>query len=396
MIQRKALIVGGAGGPEEQVGGILMRFGFSGPVQAPSVDAALEQLGQGHFDLVIVPVQDMGVVQLSALEREIRRGRFTFVIGTSPRADPELILRAMRAGIHEFLVFPPEPKDLAGAVDRLMRRQHADKERGQVIAVYSGKGGLGTTTIAVNLAYGFAKNRVDARVALADFVVLGGDVRVLLNLKPTYDMGDLAQKLDRVDAELLYSLLTPCPGGVWALPGPDNPESDELLDANTINTILDQLRTHFAFTIVDCEHHLSERTLAAMDMADRILLVTQLTIPALRSTQRALELCRRLGYTADKTCVIVNRYNSGDMLSPKDAADVLKCDLFWRLPNEYRVTAEALTKGVPVGELDSGSRLAGSFTQLSAKLGGMVASNNSDGARDRSRLRQFFGIKKRA
>jgi Flp pilus assembly CpaE family ATPase len=89
-----------------------------------------------------------------------------------------------------------------------------ERRQGQVIAVHSAKGGLGTTSIAVNLAAALAANRRDARVALADLVVTGGDVRVFLNLSNAYHMGDLASKIDRVDAELLNSILTPTPSGV--------------------------------------------------------------------------------------------------------------------------------------------------------------------------------------
>ena len=397
-MQRKALIVSGAAGSDEIVAGVLARFGFAAATASPSIDSALKQLHGEPFDLLVLPLQEIDSLQLAALEREIRAGRSAFVIGTAASNDPDLILRAMRAGIQEFLVFPPSATDLAGAVDRLLRRSHSEHQRGQIIAVYSSKGGLGSTSMAVNLAYGFAKHLPASRVAVADLVVTDGDVRVLLNLRPAYDMGDLVKKLDRVDADLLYSLLTPCSGGVWALPGPDSPELDDMIDASTIGTIIEHLRAHFAFTVLDCEHHMSERTLAAMDAADRILLVTQLSVPALRSTQRTLTLCRRLGYPGDKLCVVVNRYQSGEVLSLADAADVLKCEIFWKLPNDYRTSAAAMTKGVPVAELNAESKLAWSYTQLSAKLGGSAPSaalNGNGGGHGGSRLRQMFGMKKK-
>jgi pilus assembly protein CpaE len=396
---RKALIVDGAAGPHDVVTDVLTRFGFGTAEELPSLDAALKRLHGEHFDIVIVPVQEAESLQLAALEREIRSGRSSFVIGTAPSADPQLILRAMRAGIQEFLVFPPEPKDLASAIDRLVRRSHSEHARGQVIAVYSSKGGLGNTSIAVNLSYGFARNRPESRVAVVDLVVADGDVRVLLNLRPAYDMGDLVRKLDRVDAELLNSLLTPCAGGVWALPGPDSPEADEILDATTLGTIVEHLRANFAVTVLDCEHHLSERTLTALDSADRILLVTQLSVAALRSTQRTLTLCRRLGYPDEKLCVVINRYQSGEVLSLNDATEVLKTEIFWKLPNDYRTSAAAQTKGVPVGQLSGESKLAWSYAQMAAKLGGTSAELGGNGAEaartSSSRLKQMFGITKK-
>jgi pilus assembly protein CpaE len=390
------LIVAGAAGSGD-VAGILSRFGFGAPVEASNIQAAIARLADDHYDLLILPLQDIDAVQMAALEREIRRGRFTSVVGTAPRADPELILRAMRTGIQEFVVFPPEAQDLTAAVDRLMRRHQVEIKRGHVAAVYSSKGGLGNTSLAVNLAYGFAHNHADSRVAVADLVVGGGDVRVFLNLKPSYDLGDLVAKVDRIDADLMYSLLTPCPGGVWALAASDKPELDEIADASAINMIVQQLQAHFAFTVLDCEHYMNERTLAAMDAADSILLVTQLTVPALRSTQRTLAICRRLGYPETKLCVIVNRYPSGEILTLADAADVLKCEIFWKLPNDYRGSALALNKGVPVYEIDPRSKLALSYQQLAAKLGGTYrggADHSGTNGRGGSRLRQLFGLKK--
>ena len=367
---REALLVGRAAGPDEQANEVLARFGFTRINHLETVAQAIDQLRQKHVDLVILPLDGVADLQLATLEREIRRERYTAVIGTAPKQEPDVMLRAMRAGIQEFLVSPPDPKDLAAAVDRLMRRTQSSTENGDVIAVYSSKGGLGVSTVAANLAYGFAKNHPGARPALADLVVGSGDVRVLLNLDPPYDLGDLVAKIDRIDADLLNSLLTPTRGGVWVLPAPDAPEADEQIDANTITTVIQHLRSNFLFTVLDCEHQLNDRTLAALDAADRLVLMTHLSVAALRSTQRTVNLCRRLGYPNDKICIVVNRWQSGEVLSPADAEDVLKAEIFFKLPNDYRVASGALTNGLPVAEFEPGSKLAWAYTQLAAKLGG--------------------------
>ena len=395
---REALLVGRAAGPDEQANEVLARFGFTRINHLETVAQAIDQLRQKHVDLVILPLDGVADLQLATLEREIRRERYTAVIGTAPKQEPDVMLRAMRAGIQEFLVSPPDPKDLAAAVDRLMRRTQSSTENGDVIAVYSSKGGLGVSTVAANLAYGFAKNHPGARPALADLVIGAGDVRVLLNLDPPYDLGDLVAKIDRVDADLLNSLLTPTRGGVWVLPAPDAPEADEQIDANTITTVIQHLRSNFLFTVLDCEHQLNDRTLAALDAADRLVLMTHLSVAALRSTQRTVNLCRRLGYPNEKICIVVNRWQSGEVLSPADAEDVLKAEIFFKLPNDYRVASGALTNGLPVAEFEPGSKLAWAYTQLAAKLGGgQVAKTNGtphqNGAGG-SRLKNLFARKR--
>lgn len=389
-----ALIAANAAGPHDIASGVLARFGFTRALTAATRSDAITRMREQHFDLVIIPVQDIQALELLNLEREIRKGTQTAVIATAPANDSDLILRSMRAGVHEFLVYPPSPEDLAIAVERIMRRLRSDSMDGELFAVYSAKGGLGCTSVAVNLAHAFATTRADARVGLADLVVTGGDVRVFLNLMPTYDLGHLVAKGDKVDADLLTSLMSACPGGVWALPTGENPELDEVFDAAAIAAILNHLRRHFAITVLDCEHHLSERTLQALDAAGRILLVTQLNVASLRSTQRTLQTFRRLGYDDEKICVVVNRYQSNDVLSLKDAEELLQASIWWKLPNDYRLSAAALTKGVPVAVEEPNSKLARSYRDLAMKLAGSVAAragtaeSNGTGAR----LKKFFGM----
>ena len=122
MQQRKALIIAGAAGPDDTVTGVLQRFGFAPAAAAPDIAAGTARLRDEHYDLVFVPLQSLSAVDFATLERELRRASSTFVIGTAPEANPDLILRAMRSGIHEFLVFPPTAKALTAAVDRLIAR----------------------------------------------------------------------------------------------------------------------------------------------------------------------------------------------------------------------------------------------------------------------------------
>lgn len=374
--QRTVLIIGESAGPAKAAAEILHRFGFVRIDESPTIGEATPRLRAEHYDLVIAPIDKLSTVEMTLLEREIRREN-SMLIGTAPSANADLILTGMRAGVQEFLVSPPDATDFAAALDRLVRRSGTETQRGLVMAVYSGKGGLGTTSVAVNLAYALAINHPTRRVALADFVVGGGDVRVFLNLKPAYDVGDLVTKMDRIDQDLLMSVLSATDGGVWVLPASERAEVAEMLDAASSASIINHLRAHFN-VVIDCEHHMSERTLSAFDAADRIVLVTQLTIPALGSTKRTLELCERLGYPDSKIFVVVNRHHSGDIVALGDAKDVLRRDVFWRIPNDYRAFTDALTRGKPILDKDASTPMAKSFVQLAAKLGGSSQVTNAE------------------
>ena len=379
MSERSVLVIGNAVRPDDALSAVLPRFGFKAPEHVGTLSAAATRLRSEHFDLVILPLDGAGPVEVALIEHDIRQAT-PFIIGTGPGTSPDLLLRAMRAGIPEFVSTPLDTKEFEMAVDRLVRRMKSPARRaaGTTFAVYSAKGGLGTTTVSINLAVALAQQHTSRRVALADFVVVGGDVRVVLDLKPMYDVGDLVMKVDRIDAELLFSLLSPGPGGVWMLPSSDKPEVLELIDANAATTIVSQLRANFGYVVVDTEHYLSERTLAALDAADRILLVTQLSVPALRSTQRTLQLFERLGYDGGKATVVVNRSDAESPLSVSDAESVLGRSIFWKLPNDFSACDEATTRGVPLLEHEPESSLARSYLSLAAKLtGGATAAPGS-------------------
>jgi pilus assembly protein CpaE len=390
---RKAIIVAGAAGPEAEAITVLQRFGFGRPAAAPDLTALLRAMRDESFDLVIVPLQVMGAVELATLEREVVRGG-TMIIGTAPQADPALIVQAMRAGVQEFLVYPPNPQEFSAAVDRLIRRGRAEVEQGTTIAIYSAKGGLGTTTIAVNVAFALADANPSGRVALADLVVHGGDLRVMLNLAPAYDVGDLVARVERIDAELLSSILTPTAGGVWVLPSSDRPEIAELVDSATASTLITELRKHYSYSVLDCEHYLTDRTLAALDAADKIVLVTQLNVAALRGTQRTISLCQRLGYGDEKIVVVVNRHQSSEVLTPSDASTLLNMPIFHLLPNDFKTADGASSKGIPVAQYDENARLTHSYASLVSKLTGAAGTNGK--ARDGgSRLSRIFSIGKK-
>jgi pilus assembly protein CpaE len=294
------------------------------------------------------------------------------------------------------VVHPPNAEDFSGAVDRLLRRGRADVEQGTSFAVYSAKGGLGTTSIAVNLAFAFADANPNGRVALADLVVNGGDLRVQLNLTPAYDVGDLVARVNRIDADLLTSILTPYPGGVWVLPSSDRPEIAEMVDASTATTLIAELRKHYAHTVLDCEHYLTDRTLAALDAADKILLVTQLNVAALKATQRSITLCQRLGYADEKVEVVVNRHQSSEVLTPADATALLNRPIFHLLPNDFKASDGAVSKGIPVARYDKNSRLTHSYATLAGKLTGTGAgASNGKGRETGSRLSRIFSIGKK-
>jgi pilus assembly protein CpaE len=393
---RTALVIGDAIERDANVTSTLARFGVEEIVPVAEVSAALDLLSQRHVDVVFVAVEGLTEPLLAQLDRTIRREQHTDVIGTAPKADPEIMLRAMRAGIQEFLVRPVNPVELAAALERQNRRSKGAGTAGSLFACYSAKGGLGVSSIAANLGFALAATHKKQRVAVADLVIPNGEQRLHFNASVAYDIGEVATKPDRLDQELLNSVLAPVRDGIWLLASSEDPEVDEMVDAAMANQILQQLRSSFHYTVIDCDRQLNDRTLAALDAADRIVLVTQLNVSALRSTQRSLGIFRRLGYPNEKLCVVVNRLQSGEVISVSDAVDALKTDIYFKLPNDYKTMAEAMSRGVSAAEVDPQSKIAAAFATLATKLSGADAkvAAGRNGTAATSRLRGLFTRKK--
>ncbi|MES2524076.1 MAG: AAA family ATPase, partial [Gemmatimonadota bacterium] len=272
-----------------------------------TLDDVSEAVRNGQVDLLVVPMAVMTGRGRFDLESLLRDAPGMASIGTAPHVDAELILAGMRSGIGEFLVTPPSPTDLESALVRLQRKWGAAPVRGVVTAVYSPKGGTGTTTVSVNLAHILARRRPDSRVAIVDLNMGLGDVLTHLNLEAEYDVGDVARKLDQLDTELLHAIVTPFGDGLFVLPASDDLEMADAVQADAVSRILTACRSGFSHTIIDCEHSFGPRTVAALDTADRIVLVLQSNVAAIRSIKRTLALFQQLEYGPERVVIAVNR-----------------------------------------------------------------------------------------
>jgi len=195
-----------------------------------------------------------------------------------------------------------------------------------VIAVYGTRADVGVTTIAASLARAFrslgsenvAHAELDARAVRARSEALIGDAVP----EPPSDQ--------QFDVPGLNATLIRQRDGVWTL-AMTRPRTPAMSDAKNVTVALDAIRSHFPMTVVELEHQVNERTLAAFDTADRLVFVTEGSVPSVRGTQRVLRLCRRLNYPDEKMCVVVNRFDAPASLAVADISVALKREVFWKI-----------------------------------------------------------------
>lgn len=286
---------------------------------------------------------------------------------SSEAKTPELIISAMRAGASEFLSKPLDPDELKVAIEKALKQKEQIKVQapkvGRIISVFSKKGGMGVTTLAVNL--GVALSQMDDRkTALLDLDLQLGDVSSFLNLSPEYNIIDVCNKEGGIDEVKLQSCMTRHQSGVYVLAEPKNPADSENISSSQINSILLHLRSMFSFAIIDTPHTFDSKILEAFEISDHIMLITVPSVSSIRATKKTLTVFRDLGYAPDKVKLVVNRVSKRDRITADEIEKTLNYPITFEIPNNYPAVIDAINTGIPLVNHQTDSNVAKSITEL--------------------------------
>lgn len=293
-----------------------------------------------------------------------------FIISTNKEA--ETLLSAMRAGIKECLVAPIDTDELMGAVERAKKQVDIKRGSPSLIGVVSVKGGIGATTVAVNLAVAL-KRVTQKNVLLVDNHVSGGDVALFLNLQYSHTLKDIIDNISRLDSALLSGYTVEHPSGIRVIPGMEmlNQSSDSTNRVSALQQLFNFLRAESKYTVVDIGYVSSNATLETLKILDSILLVLTLELATIRNAKQILAIFEELGLLK-KTKLVVNRYDKrytkgGSTITPGDLVKTLNMPIFHTIPNDYMAISECINLGLPIIMEKPKSPISQSFLQL-AKL----------------------------
>ncbi len=361
----------------------------------------------GVVDLHRVSDAQLAIVMLGAdplpgltvIEEVHRALPATQVLAVAPEESAETIVRAMRAGADEFLTLPLDTTALLKVCVKLsaLRANGAANggQRGEVWVVHGPKAGVGVTTLVVNL--GFALRAARRHTAIVDLDVHSGDLALFLNLSPTYSLRDIAVNFKRLDAVFLQGTMIRHRSGlaILAAPTPTPGEPTVLLTSEQTLSLLELVDASHQVTLVDTSAVALDSTHAALSCADRILLVTELTLPSLRACARTLEWLRKEGVVeVDKTVeLVVNRHaNRSWEVAPAEAARTLGLPVRALIPRDDAAVYAAVNGGLALEEVRGG-------TAVQRAIANLVPGNGA-GETDRPMLtglrRLFTGAERRA
>ncbi len=308
----------------------------------------------------------------------------TLCVAVLPQQDMAAVRRLVGAGARDILVKPLNHREIIASLRQVVQMEDARRQRagqqsllaisrqkraGKVILVMGPKGGVGSTTVATNLAVAL-KHVGGHDVALADFSLQFGDVAVLLNLFSKHTLHDLAIHYDTIDDSLMERVMVPHASGIKVLLAPAEPELSADMSGVQVNAIVRALRARYAYTVIDCWSFLDEVTETLMAAADQVLLVTTPEVPALKNTKQALEYFTRHGVHRDNVALVLNRFPSVKGVTLQDIQQHLRHPVQANLPSDGPAVTYAANKGIPVVQSHPQSWVAQSFLKLAAWIAG--------------------------
>ena len=295
------------------------------------------------------------------------------VILLRPRVDVTTLSSALRSGIRE-VVAADDHSALADALrrsreltTRLLGHQAgaSARESGEVISVFSAKGGVGKTTVATNVAVHLASTK--AKTLLVDLDLAFGDVAISLQLRPTSSIFDAVAMRGHLDDQGLASLVTVYePAGLDVICAPSDPGEADRIPVDVVTELLKVARTQYDYIVVDTPPSFTEHVLAACDISSKLVLIATLDIPAVKNLRIAIDTLDLLGSPKDDRVIVLNKSDVKVGLRPEDVVTAIKADIAVNIPNSITVPA-SINRGVPIVLDDPKGAVSASIRELAER-----------------------------
>ena len=304
-----------------------------------------------------------------------------FIAALASEHDNGLLLKAMRAGCNEVLMKPLDAAQLAETLERQNKHWQAtmghNRTDGKVLSFFGSKGGVGTTTIAVNLAHTLTQKQ--KRVLLIDNHAEFGHVCLYLGLDGNrYHFHELIRNVNRLDSELLRGFIAKHPGGLDVLSSPESHDPNRSIDPDALERTIEFLRGEYDYLILDCETSLTEVNLAVMDRSDEICLVATPEIGAVRDLSRYIDNLSRNEQATTKLHIIINRHSSNGAIGIEQIEKAIRVPVQTRISNNYAECQRAINLGEPV----SGEKKTEFVAQLTKWAETMTGTNGHHAAQN--------------
>jgi pilus assembly protein CpaE len=361
-VSANLLLVGSTDRRLEQ---ILQECGMTASPVAGAELATLAQPGVKQPDVVVLDLRDQSHMP-AALPVLKRQHPLTGVLIVADRLDPALLLEAMRAGVSEVVAEPLNATDIDAAIGRLLAQRPMPPAGGATYAFIGAKGGVGTTTVAVNVAAALAKIAPGSTL-LIDLHVAHGDAAVFLGAEPRFSIVDALENTHRLDEAFLRGLIVKTKSGVDLLASSDRMLTGPV-DVRRIRTVVEFAERHYRQIVLDVPRG-DAALLDALENVKRIVVVANQELVTVRSASRMASTLRQR-YGREKLSVILSRADRLAEIGHEDIERAVGAKVHHSLPSDYRRALQALNKGRPI-TMENHNELSSSFTKFARSLAGV-------------------------
>ena len=289
---------------------------------------------------------------------------------TTPQSH-QILLEAMRSGVQDFVPKPVVTDSLKTMLSRFADELEVkgSAASNKVIVIMGSKGGVGATTITVNLGVQLA-TFARKRVAVLDFARPLGNVHLLLDLHPRFGIRDAVENLDRLDSHFFNGLLTHHKTNLEVLGGATQPEEWQRIAVPVLERVVNVAQNNFDLVLVDMGSQFSSEWSPILGASRMIMLIAEANVPALWTLDRRLAAMTGFGLDPDRARIIINRWHKGDEEVLKSIQKNINRPLFACIPNDFRKASEAVNLGTPILE-NHNNLLSNRYRQIAAQLVGM-------------------------
>lgn len=331
-----------------------------------NLEQAEQDISDKNHNIFIVDISENSEIVSAQIEKaENAHSNCKFII-TSYKLNTDVMVKFLRNSQKEFFEKPIIKSDFISKFSEIASKMTSGQDfsgSGKVITVFSNKGGLGKTTIAVNLAMELAKSDETQKTVIVDINNYLGDVTAFLDMTPTYDIQFVVDKLH--SSPTLTDIISTYKGAdnLYVLADSPYRENSEDISANALISLFNALRKEFRYIVVDCSSAITNKTKMLFDITDKILLVTVANLPTINNCKKCLDFFAK-NKTDNKLLMILNRYSQADECSITDIEDYLSCNFSATVPNDWQTVSGAINKGLTVNEFENNSVISNSFKRL--------------------------------
>ena len=329
---------------------------------------------QQNADLTIFELKRESGLDLDRIQSYIENTEDTEVFLLSGNSDATILIKSIRIGVNEFIPLPLKPDMIKDAISRFLERQKKKRKKtlensGRIISVVGSKGGVGTTTIAVNLAVTLALAKKELTVALLDMNILFGEIPMFLDISPKYHWGDITKNMERLDDFFLANILSAHSSGVRVLPSPRYLNNQAVPTPPMMDVLLDLMITKYDYIIIDLGQSLNETALKILHRSELIQLVAIQSLPCLSNTNRLIKSFVDFGsINKEKINIVMSRYFKKGMVTLANAEEGIGKKMSWIIPNDYPTTMSAINSGKALYQISPRSKIVECFNDYVEKL----------------------------